>query len=118
VRDVADDWARRLGPEPIAYASRKIGPGDSGSDVEEFQRHLTKRLRARSLPTITADGDYGKQTERARREVTRLLGFPASVVHRDGATPRVQKLVKDPSKRPKSYLVTAKKRKKQDAART
>jgi hypothetical protein len=115
VRGAAAAWAKRLGGNgdaPIPFASRKIGPGDSGSDVKEFQRHLNKRLAARSLPTIGVDGDYGQTTERARHDVTKLLGFPASVVHRTGATPRVQTLVKEPSRRPKSYLETAKKRRR------
>lgn len=96
------------------YASRKIGQGDGGPDVEEFQRHLNRRLAARALQTIVADGDYGQKTERARDDVTHLLGFPLSVVHGDGATPRVQQLIKDPSKRPKAYLETAKKRKQKE----
>lgn len=116
VRNAASAWTKRLGVDgdaPIPYASRKIAPGASGTDVREFQRHLNKRLAARSLPTIGVDGAYGDTTERARHEVTKLLGFPASVVHRTGATPKVQTLVKEPSKRPKSYLETAKKRRRE-----
>jgi hypothetical protein len=93
------------------YASRKIGQGDGGPDIEEFQRHLNKRLAARDLATIEANGTYDMATERARDDVTHMLGFPLSVVHGDGATPRVQEFIKDPKKRPAKYLETAKKRK-------
>jgi murein DD-endopeptidase MepM/ murein hydrolase activator NlpD len=41
------------------YASRELGPGDSGSDVAQLQRHLT----ALGLETA-ADGEYGTTTRR------------------------------------------------------
>jgi hypothetical protein len=93
------------------YATRKLVLGIGGPDVAEFQKHLNERLIARHLPTIETTGTYDMATERARDDVTLLLGFPLSVVHKDGATPRIQQFVKDPKQRPPKYIETAKKRK-------
>lgn len=92
-------------------ASRTIKQGVSGADVADFQRSLNKRLAARKKPTIDADGEYGARTERARDIVLYDLGFPLGVCRGDGASKRVQALVRDPKKRPNTYLTTAVKRK-------
>ncbi|HEX4717865.1 MAG TPA: N-acetylmuramoyl-L-alanine amidase [Thermoleophilaceae bacterium] len=93
------------------YASRALSPGDSGDDVREFQAHLDKRLHARHLPEIAESGSYDPPTDGATKLVTFYLGFPLDVVARHGATPRVQRFIRNPDLRPQLYLVRARKRK-------
>lgn len=92
-------------------ASRTIKQGMSGADVANFQRSLNKRLAARKKAPIDADGEYGARTERGRDVVLYDLGFPLGVCRKDGASTRVQALVRDPRKRPAAYLATAVERK-------
>lgn len=93
------------------YASRQLRVGTTGDDVRELQSHLNRRLRARRLPLTTENGKYTEQADRARRTVCFYLGFPMDVVSRAGATPRVQRFIKDPDKRPAVYLLRARRRK-------
>lgn len=92
--------------------SRDLRSGDAGEDVELFQHDLNHRLNARGRSAVRADGVYGPSTERAKHYIAYSLGFPLSQVKRLGATKRAQQLIHDPKKRPKQYVQTAEKRKK------
>jgi hypothetical protein len=98
-------------PRHARIRSRALSPGDSGEDVREFEAHLNRRLRARRLPQIGENGKYDDPTDGACRTVTFYLGFPLDVVARHGATPKVQRLIKDPDLRPALYRVRARNRK-------
>lgn len=88
--------------------------GSEGPQVRDLQKALNERLRKRGRPRIPVDGKYGPETEKAKQEVVRLLGFPAQDLDRPGATARVRRLIADPSQRPKSYLATARKRRAEE----
>ena len=45
-----------------------------GADVKKLQAALNHRAKARGLPTVTVDGEYGPETARAVRSVGWALG--------------------------------------------
>jgi hypothetical protein len=90
---------------------RLTSPNTRGKDVEALQRGLNARLRARGRKTIKVDGQYGKQTEAAKRKVLYLLGAPRKRLN-DGATPFLQRILRNPKLRPPHWYPIASDRKK------
>jgi GH25 family lysozyme M1 (1,4-beta-N-acetylmuramidase) len=94
-----------------SYASRKLKEGVAGTDVQRLQRYCNKRLEGHKRPErVKDDGIYGPETEQAKHLAAYVLGFPVGTVHRVGATPGVQHLIRHPGDRPKSYRDRAKDR--------
>jgi hypothetical protein len=99
-------------PKPRKYGSRELKLGDTGADVRELQRVLSKI----SAPFITQDGVYGKQTEKAKHDAMVKFGWPDSMIRRRDNSNSIGKpglkALKHPKTRPQSYKDREKQRRK------
>ena len=84
-------------------------PYTTGPDVRALQRAVNKRRRARHLPTIAADGEWGPVTDDAVRETAWVLGIAKDRITGPIA-PDVQLLIRRPELRNATQLARAEKR--------
>lgn len=90
-------------------ALRLSTPYAHGDDVRALQVALNARLRARRHTPITVDGQYGRATAGAVRSVLWALGAPGDKLD-DGATIALQRIIRDPKRRPPPWYGRAKQR--------
>jgi len=90
-------------------------PHKTGADVKQLQLALNKRLKARNMAGIEADGEYGPDTASAVRRVGYLLGALDDTLEH-GAPIGLQQLIVDPDSRNKAQLARAAARAKELAA--
>jgi hypothetical protein len=75
-------------------------PHMKGSDIEAFQRELTKRFEAWTINRqLVADGDYGPDTRAAAQDVCIGLGIGREVVMGHGVTPELRVKIRHPETR-------------------
>ena len=87
-------------------------PFTTGPDVKALQRAANKRRKARKLPTIGVDAEWGPETDAAVRETAWVLGI--SEKHITGpVSVDVQTLIRNPAMRTAEQKARAKKRLKQ-----
>lgn len=98
---------------------RLTSPHTTGADVLALQTALNQRLRARSLPPISRDGEYGPATAAAVRTAGYLLGLLTSTLEH-GATKGVQRIIRNPKLRTPTQRARAafRKRKAEQRAST
>lgn len=87
-------------------------PFTTGPDVKALQRATNKRRKARKLPTIGVDAEWGPETDAAVRETAWVLGI--SEKHITGpVSVDAQTLIRNPAMRTAEQKARAKKRLKQ-----
>jgi peptidoglycan hydrolase-like protein with peptidoglycan-binding domain len=75
-------------------------PHITGPDVSDFQRALNRRFAAwKSDRRVVVDGDYGKDTRTAARQVCRGLGIDHEEAMRHGVAPELRSKIRDPKRR-------------------
>ena len=75
-------------------------PHVTGADVRDFQRTLNRRFAAwKAGRRVAVDGDYGRDTREAARQVCRGLGIVHEEAMRHGVTPDLRKKFRDPTRR-------------------
>lgn len=99
----------------MAKAHRSLKLGHRGADVRSLQVALNQRLKARGRNTITVDGHYGPRTHDAVLEMAYALGALPSTIQK-GATPGVQRMIRDPNGRTTAQKRRAAERKKRHAS--
>ena len=77
---------------------RTLRLGDHGEDVKAVQRALNARAKPRHYPALRADGDLGPLTWWAFHDLGWAIGLSDAALS-EGITPRLQKVLADPSKR-------------------
>lgn len=91
------------------YASRHLDVGEVGTDVRKLQRALNRHRAYRRKhhldggPSISTDGRYGGETERAVRRAAWNLGATERGVRNPGASKRLQRFIHEPNKRPRTW---------------
>src|SRR3954447_20234981 len=90
-------------------------PHKTGADVKQLQLALNKRLKARNMAEIDADGEYGADTASAVRRVGYLLGALDDTLEH-GAPIGLQQLIIDPASRNRAQLARAAARARELAA--
>lgn len=95
---------------------RPLRHGDTGPDVTSLQVALNQRSRARGLPTITVDGEYGPATDKAVQRVSRALGALEATIRKPGATIGEQRIIRWPASRTPAQLRRARDRKRAASA--
>ena len=84
-------------------------PYAMGPDVKALQRALNKRRRARRLPTIDVDSEWGPETDAAVRETAWALGITKDRISGQ-VSPDVQHLIRHPDLRTAEQRALAKER--------
>lgn len=84
--------------------------GDAGPDVLALQRAVNDRARARRLPTVSEDGEYGPATDKAVERVARALGAREDTILAAGATVGEQRIIRWPTSRNPVQLARARQR--------
>jgi hypothetical protein len=84
-------------------------PYTTGRDVKALQRAVNERRKARNLSTISADGEWGPETDTAVRETAWFLGISKNRIS-GPVSPDVQFLIRNPDMRDATQLARAKKR--------
>jgi hypothetical protein len=98
-------------PNGGARPLRLTTPYKHGRDVRQLQRALNQRSRARNLPLIDVDGEYGPETAAAVRRIGFLLGALEATLDQ-GATIGLQAIILEPERRNGDQLERARKRAK------
>lgn len=91
---------------------RALKAGAHGIDVRHLQSALNARSRARGLPTIKVDGQYGPSTDKAVARVARALGASESTIRVPGATIGEQRIIRWPATRNPAQRARARSRAK------
>lgn len=97
---------------------RKLALGARGDDVRALQTAINARARSRGLPTVTVDGDYGKNTDDAAQRISRALGSLESTIAQPGTTVGEQRIIRWPTSRTPAQLIRARQRAKSHATST
>lgn len=90
---------------------RLTSPYMNGEDVRRLQVAINDRRAARGLAPIVVDGEYGRKTAQAVRSTLWHLGCPADKLGAGGTTTH-QARIRSPRRRPPTWLVIARDRKK------
>lgn len=98
---------------------RRLKVGCHGTDVYHLQQAINARARARGLPTVTVDGQFGPMTDKAVQRMARALGASEATIRRSGATVGEQRIIRWPATRTPAQLARARSRAKAtETART
>ena len=84
-----------------------------GRDVKALQVAVNKRLKARGLSTVTADGAYGPVTHQAALDVAWILGLSTTVASNQPLPQFRQRLIRNPDQRNATQMERARRRRGQ-----
>ncbi len=83
-----------------------------GDDVRRFQHELNRRFEIWKVSTrIKEDGEYGRSTRQAARQVLFGLGISPNLEFPGGITPAMRSLIRHPDRRTPAMVALAGKRK-------
>ncbi len=86
-------------------------PLTKGADVTALQGSINKRRKARNLPPIGIDGEWGPETDSVAREIAYVLGIDTKPIV-GPMSMYVQDLIHDPDQRNPTQLRRAERRRK------
>lgn len=103
--------AREWSKNPRVHRVLRVYPEyQRGEDVKALQDALNARARARGLPVVDVDGEYGPATATSVRAVGHALGALNGTLAK-GATKGLQRIVRYPAARTPAQLARAGSRK-------
>jgi hypothetical protein len=85
---------------------RLTSPHTKEPGVGVLQKDLNRYLERKGYTAIDTDSEYGPLTARAVARAKSLIGFPRKHVH-DGASPRLQRILRGEEKVPRRWRARA-----------